>query len=31
LFPDTAAPRKLSLAGSESFEHGVLYLAYRPQ
>jgi dihydrofolate reductase len=31
LFPDTAAPRKLRLAGSESFEHGVLYLTYRPQ
>src|SRR4029079_19707269 len=31
LFPDTASPRKLRLAGSESFDHGVLYLTYRPQ
>ena len=31
LFPDTAPPRKLKLAASESFDHGVLYLTYRPQ
>jgi len=31
LFSDTAPPRKLRLAGSESFDHGVLYLTYRPQ
>jgi dihydrofolate reductase len=31
LFPEEAAPGKLSLAGSESYENGVVYLAYRPQ
>ena len=31
LFPDDAAPGKLSLAASESYENGVVYLAYRPE
>jgi dihydrofolate reductase len=31
LFPDGAAPSKLTLAASESYENGVLYLGYRPQ
>jgi dihydrofolate reductase len=31
LFPDGAPPRKLALAASESYENGVLYLAYRPE
>jgi dihydrofolate reductase len=31
LFPDDAAPSKFSLAARESYEHGVVYLAYRPQ
>jgi dihydrofolate reductase len=31
LFPDGAAPGKLSLAASESYENGVVYLAYRPE
>jgi dihydrofolate reductase len=31
LFPDDAAPRKLSLAGCESYQHGVVYMRYRPQ
>jgi dihydrofolate reductase len=31
LFPDGAPPRKLSRAASESYENGVVYLAYRPQ
>jgi dihydrofolate reductase len=31
LFPEDAAPRKLSLAASEPYENGVVYLAYRPQ
>jgi dihydrofolate reductase len=31
LFPDGAAPRKLALAACESFDHGVVYMAYRPQ
>jgi dihydrofolate reductase len=31
LFPEDAAPGKLSLAASESYENGVLYLNYRPQ
>src|ERR1700736_6010090 len=31
LFPEDAAPRKLSLAVCESYENGVVYLAYRPQ
>jgi dihydrofolate reductase len=31
LFPEDAAPRKLSLADCESYENGVVYLGYRPQ
>ncbi|MGH3024036.1 MAG: dihydrofolate reductase family protein, partial [Gaiellaceae bacterium] len=31
LFPEDAAPAKLSLAACESYENGVVYLAYRPQ
>jgi dihydrofolate reductase len=31
LFPEDAAPGKLSLATCESYENGVAYLAYRPQ
>jgi dihydrofolate reductase len=31
LFPEQAAPVNLSLASSESYENGVVYLAYRPQ
>jgi len=31
LFPDGAAPRNLSLAASEAYENGVVYLAYRPR
>ncbi len=31
LFTEENAPGKLSLATSESFEHGVVYLNYRPQ
>jgi dihydrofolate reductase len=31
LFPEEAAPAKLSLAASGSYENGVVYLAYRPQ
>jgi dihydrofolate reductase len=31
LFPEDAPPARLSLAASESFENGVVYLAYRPQ
>jgi dihydrofolate reductase len=31
LFPEDAAPSKLSLATSDSYENGVVYLAYRPQ
>jgi dihydrofolate reductase len=31
LFPEEAAPDKLSLAACESYENGVVYLAYRPQ
>src|SRR5687767_8463257 len=31
LFPAEAAPGNLSLAGCESYENGVVYLAYRPQ
>ena len=30
LFPEDAAPGKLSLAANESYENGVTYLAYRP-
>jgi dihydrofolate reductase len=31
LFPEDAAPGKLSLAHSESYDNGVVYMAYRPQ
>jgi dihydrofolate reductase len=31
LFPEDGAPANLSLASSESYENGVVYLAYRPQ
>jgi dihydrofolate reductase len=31
LFPEEAAPGKLSLAASESYETGVVHLAYRPR
>jgi dihydrofolate reductase len=31
LFPEEAAPATLSLAACESYENGVVYLAYRPQ
>jgi dihydrofolate reductase len=31
LFTEDAAPGKLSLAASESYENGVVYVAYRPQ
>jgi dihydrofolate reductase len=31
LFPEEAAPGKLTLAASESYDNGVVYLAYRPQ
>ena len=31
LFPEDAAPRKLSLADCESYENGVVHLAYRPE
>jgi dihydrofolate reductase len=31
LFPEDAAPRRFSLAACESFDHGVVYMAYRPQ
>jgi dihydrofolate reductase len=31
LFPEDAAPLKLSRAASESFDNGALYLNYRPQ
>ena len=31
LFPENAAPSSLSLATCESYENGVVYLAYRPQ
>ena len=31
LFPEEAAPSALSLAACESYENGVVYLAYRPQ
>src|SRR3954463_15014470 len=30
LFPEDAAPGKLSLAACESYENGVVYLGYRP-
>jgi len=31
LFPDDAAPGKLSLARADTYDNGVAYLAYRPQ
>jgi dihydrofolate reductase len=31
LFPEDAAPGKLSLAACQSYENGVVHLAYRPQ
>lgn len=31
LFPDEAPPGKFALAASDSYENGVVYLAYRPQ
>jgi dihydrofolate reductase len=31
LFPEGAAPGKLSLSASRSYDNGVVYLAYRPQ
>jgi hypothetical protein len=31
VFDEEAAPAKLSLAASEAYENGVVYLAYRPQ
>jgi dihydrofolate reductase len=31
LFPEDAPPRKLALTASESYENGVLYVAYRPE
>src|SRR3954452_24352119 len=31
LFPESARPAKLSLAASEAYDNGVVYLAYRPQ
>jgi dihydrofolate reductase len=31
LFPDGAAPGRFSLASSESYDNGVVYLNYRPQ
>jgi dihydrofolate reductase len=31
LFPEDAEPRKFSLAATDSYENGVVYMAYRPQ
>ena len=31
LFPDDASPRKFSLATTESYDNGVVYMAYRPE
>jgi len=31
LFPEDAAPRKLSLAAGVSYDNGVVYLNYRPE
>jgi len=31
LFPEEAAPGTMSLAATESYDNGVVYLAYRPQ
>jgi dihydrofolate reductase len=30
LFPEGASPRKLSLVACESYDHGVVYMTYRP-
>jgi dihydrofolate reductase len=30
-FPEEGAPEKLELAGSEVYDHGVVYLNYRPR
>ena len=30
LFPEEAAPGKVSLAACESYDNGVVYMAYRP-
>lgn len=31
LFPEDAAPLKLSLIASDAYDNGALHLAYRPQ
>jgi dihydrofolate reductase len=31
LFPEGAAPAKLSLVACERYDNGVVYLAYRPE
>jgi dihydrofolate reductase len=31
LFPEDATPGKLTLAGSQTYENGVVYLAYQPR
>jgi dihydrofolate reductase len=31
LFPEDASPRQFTLARSQAFEHGMVYLAYRPE
>jgi hypothetical protein len=31
LFPEDAAPIELALERSETYDNGVVYLAYRPQ
>jgi dihydrofolate reductase len=31
LFPEDAPPRKFALAGTDSYDNGVVYLAYRPE
>jgi dihydrofolate reductase len=31
LFPEDASPRKFSLATTESYDNGVVYMAYRPE
>jgi dihydrofolate reductase len=31
LFPDGAQPGRLSLAASDTYDNGVVHLAYRPQ
>src|SRR3954451_1240640 len=31
LFPEGAAPHKFEMAANESYDNGVLYMAYRPQ